>query len=190
MSARRVATADLLSGLRLVAAPVLPLVALRPRAFLALAALGGVTDALDGPVARRAGTAGPRGAVVDSVADVAFFGGLVAACLRAQPERARSLTPAVVAVAAVRGCAAATGVVRWGRPVLLHTWSNKAAGVGAGVGLACLTAWGRRGPLAAASLVAAGAAAEELWRVVTAAQMPDVDAPGVLGWVASRLARP
>lgn len=182
-------TADLLSGLRLVAAPALPLLVTRRRAFLALVAVCAASDALDGPVARRAGTAGPRGAVVDSVADGAFFGGLVVACVRAEPARSRSLVPVVTAVAAVRAGAAATGVVRWGRPVLLHTWSDKAAGVAAGAGLVCLTAWGRRGPLAAASVVAAGAAVEELWRVVTAAQMPDVDSPGVLGSVASRLAR-
>lgn len=186
----RLSTADLLSGLRLVAAPALPLLATRRRAFLALVAVCAASDALDGPVARRASTAGPRGAVVDSVADAAFFGGLVAACVRAQPERSRSLVPAAAAVAAVRAVAAATGVVRWGRPVLLHTWSNKAAGVAAGAGLVCLTAWGRRGPLVGASVVAAGAAAEELWRVATSARMPDVDAPGTLGSVASRLARP
>lgn len=189
MSPRRASTADLLSGFRLVAAPVLPLLATRRRAFLALAAVCAVSDALDGAVARRAGTAGPRGAVLDSVADTAFFGGLVAACLRTRPASVRSLAPAVAAVAAVRVGAAAAGVVRWGRPVLLHTWSNKAAGVTAGVGLVLLTAWGRRGPLVVASVVAAGAAVEELCRILGAARIPDVDAPGVLGSVASRLAR-
>lgn len=185
----RPSSAELLSGLRLVVAPALPLLATRRRAFLVLAAVGAASDALDGPVARRAGTAGPRGAVVDSVADAAYFCGLIAACVRAQPGRSRSLVPAVGVVAAARAGAAVTGVVRWGRPVLLHTWSDKAAGLCAGVGLVCLTAFGRRGPLVGASVVAAGAAVEELWRVATAARMPDVDAPGVLGSVASRLAR-
>lgn len=189
MGARRVSTADLLSGLRLVSAPALPLLAARPRAFLTLAALGAASDALDGPLARRAGAAGPRGAALDSGADAAFFAGLVVACLRVQPARSRSLAPAGVVVAALRGCAAAGGVLRWGRPVVLHTWSNKVAGLGAGIGLVCLTAWGRRGPLVVASALAAGAAVEELWQMLTAAQMPDADAPGVLGWVASRVAR-
>lgn len=188
MGPRPVPTADLLSGLRLLVAPALPLVATRRRAFVALAVAGAASDALDGPVARRSGTAGPHGAGLDSVADAAFFGGLVAACLRARPERSRSLAPVAAAVGAVRLGAAAVGVLRWGRPVLLHTWSDKAAGATAVVGLVCLTAWGRRGPLAVASVVAAGAAVEELWRVLTAVHIPDVDAPGVLGSVASRLA--
>lgn len=188
MRSGRVSTADVLSGLRLVLGPALPVAASHRRVFLALAAAGAASDALDGPVARRSGSACPRGAVVDSVADAAFFAGLVAACLRAEPERSRSLAPAVVVVAGLRLGAAVTGVVRWGRPVALHTWSDKAAGVAVGAGLVCLTAWGRRGPLAAASVVAAGAAVEELWQVATAVRIPDVDAPGVLGSVASRLA--
>lgn len=126
---------------------------------------------------------------MDSVADLAFFAGLVAAGLRAQPERCRSVAPSVAAVAAVRAGAAVTGVVRFGRPVFLHTWSNKAAGICSGMGLVCLTVWGRRWPLVIASAVAAGAAVEEVWRVGTAARIPDADAPGVLGSIASRLAR-
>lgn len=179
--------ADLLTGLRLLAAPVLPMVAGRPRAFVVVAATCAASDAVDGLLARRSGTASRRGAVLDSVADAAFFAGLVAACLRARPDASRALAPAVAGVTAVRGAAALVGAVRWGRPVLLHTWSDKAAGSAVVVGVVTLVARGSRGPLAGALVVAAGAAAEELRQVATAVRRPDVDDPGVLGSVASRL---
>ena len=91
MALPRWSTADLLSGLRLAAAPALPMMATRPRVFLAVAAVCAASDALDGPAR------------------------------------------------------------------------------------------------AAAFVVAAVAAVEELWIVSTVPRRPDVDAPGVLGSVASRL---
>lgn len=181
------AAADVLSGLRLLAAPALPLLARRRGAFVAVAGFCALTDALDGPVARRAGTAGPRGARLDSLADAAFFGGLVAACVVAQPRRARAFVPALVTVSALRGAAALVGARRWGRPVLLHTWSDKAAGAATVGGAVALVGLGRPEPLAIATAVAVGAGAEDLWQVLTAAGLPDVDDPGLLGSVASRL---
>lgn len=74
--------------------------------------------------------------------------------------------------------------------MLLHTWSDKAAGIAVGVGLVGSVLVGRRAPLVAATTVAALAAVEELYLVATARRTPDADAPGVLGSLASRLVAP
>ncbi|HWP64486.1 MAG TPA: CDP-alcohol phosphatidyltransferase family protein [Candidatus Limnocylindria bacterium] len=73
--------ADLLSLLRLGLALVLPFALVRGGGVPALIWIAGaVTDYLDGPLARRAGTAGPRGMALDSTADIAFvLGGLATA---------------------------------------------------------------------------------------------------------------
>lgn len=186
MTPGRLAPADLVSGVRLVAAPALPALAGRPAAFLAVAAVCAVSDLADGPVARRTGTAGPRGALVDSVADAVLLAALVIAAVVAEPGAVRALAPAVVAVTAVRIAALLIGAARHRRAVLLHTWSNKAAGVLAVVGMVVLVVSGARQLVVMALVVAACAAAEELW-TLAAAPAPDVDHPGVLGWVASRV---
>lgn len=182
-----VGAADLVTGARLVGAPLLPLVARRRGAFALLAGACAASDALDGPVARRTGTAGPRGARLDSAADAVLVAALAAAAVRAEPALVRPLVAPCAGIAAVRGAAAVVGAVRWGRPVLLHTWSDKAAGAAVVAGLVGVVLTGRPGPARAAGLVAAGAAVEELWQVLAARTEPDVDAPGALGSLASAL---
>ena len=45
--------------------------------FLAVYTLAGLTDALDGWLARKTGTASPFGARLDSIADLLFYGILI-----------------------------------------------------------------------------------------------------------------
>src|SRR5262245_60527633 len=65
--------ADALSGMRLLLAVAMPWLltggGVLPLAVWCLAAL---SDYVDGPLARRSGTPGMRGAVLDNVADIAF----------------------------------------------------------------------------------------------------------------------
>lgn len=99
-----------------------------PRAAVALLAAAGATDALDGPCARRAGTAGPAGARLDSAADAVLMAAVLVLLLRWLGQDALVLVPWVVAVAAVRGAALVVGRMRFGRWGSVHTWANKAAG--------------------------------------------------------------
>lgn len=71
--------ASFLTWSRLVAVPVLFIFAYAGMRdlFLGLFVLAGITDALDGYVARRTGTASRAGARLDSIADYAFFGSSV-----------------------------------------------------------------------------------------------------------------
>ena len=65
--------ANCITGLRMLGTLVLlGLVPLSP-AFYGVYALTGVTDALDGWVARKTGTASPLGARLDSCADLLFY---------------------------------------------------------------------------------------------------------------------
>ena len=97
-------------------------------AFLALYTLAGVTDMLDGYVARRTGAESDLGARLDSIADFV----LIVVCL------AKSL-PAisvptwlwiwVAAIALVKAANAISGFVVERRLVMPHTKANKVAGL-------------------------------------------------------------
>ncbi|MDO4796783.1 MAG: CDP-alcohol phosphatidyltransferase family protein [Coriobacteriales bacterium] len=97
-------------------------------AFFAIYALAGVTDMLDGYVARRTGTESDLGARLDSVADLA----LVVVCLA-------KILPAIAvpmwlwiwvgAIALVKVVNAVSGLVVEKRLVMPHTTANKVAGL-------------------------------------------------------------
>lgn len=96
--------------------------------FLPLYVAGGLSDLLDGPAARKTGSASRRGAVLDSAADFIF---LLAVLLRALPALRIPawLWQWAVGIAAIRCISLLAGAVKYRRCALLHTWSNKATGV-------------------------------------------------------------
>ena len=105
---------------------LLALPALSP-GFLAVYALAGATDMLDGFVARRAGTASELGARLDSISDFA----LVAVCLvKILPTVAVPiwLWIWVALIAAVKAANLISGFVMEKRPVMPHTTANRVAG--------------------------------------------------------------
>ena len=97
--------------------------------FFALYSLAGLTDALDGWLARRSGTASDFGARLDSIADLLFYS---VALLRLLPFLFRALPAeiwyAVALVVLVRLAAYGTAAVRYRRFASLHTWLNKLTG--------------------------------------------------------------
>lgn len=111
---------------------VLSLLLLRASActpvFYGLYGLCGLTDMIDGPIARRMGTASPRGARLDSVADLVFCGvcfGKIFPVLRFPLW----LWVWVALIFAGRVGNAVLGYQRAGRLVLLHTPLNRVTGV-------------------------------------------------------------
>lgn len=119
---------NLLSGGRLFLAGVMGILPVSGAAFAVLYLLCGLTDVLDGWLARRLRAESEFGAKLDSATDVCF---LCVSLVRLWPV----LRPGVpvllfaIGVACVRLCAAAAAWVRFGRPGFLHTWGNKLTGL-------------------------------------------------------------
>ena len=92
-------------------------------------ALSGLSDALDGWVARKTGTVSEFGARLDSAADLFFFGALLVRLLPAHwPVMPGMLRAAVAVVVLVRLAAYAAAALRYRRFVALHTRLNKLTG--------------------------------------------------------------
>lgn len=118
-----------LTGFRLVGA--LGMVLLEPMSlpFYILYTLSGISDALDGPVARRSHTASDFGAKLDSVADLVFYTVML---LRLLP-RLRQLVPVwiwtwVSLAVGARILVYLFVAVKLHRFASLHTWMNKLTG--------------------------------------------------------------
>ena len=124
------APADLMTLVRIPAALGLLWTAPLSPSFLLLYGLGGLSDLLDGPIARRPGTAGPSGARLDSIADVIFAAAALFRLLPAVlPELPNWVGAACIVIAAIRLTAYAVGAVRFRRLTALHTAANKATGL-------------------------------------------------------------
>lgn len=123
--------ADTITSLRIAFSLFLPLLPLGSTGFFAAYIFTGLTDALDGWLARKTGTASEFGARLDSIADLLFYGILL---LRLFPVFLQALPMAiwffVAAIALIRLAAYAAAAVRYHQFVSLHTWLNKLTGAG------------------------------------------------------------
>lgn len=95
--------------------------------FFLLYTLAGITDMLDGPIARRTHTASWRGARLDSLADVVFLAAVLYCLLPALSLPRRSLW-AIMGIAVLRCTAWLVGFLKYRRFTALHTLSNKLTG--------------------------------------------------------------
>ena len=122
-------SANTITALRI--AGTIGLVFLTPfsTAFFAVYALTGVTDVLDGWVARRTHTATAGGAMLDSVADLFFYSVMLLKLRYSLWELLpRSIWWAVGAILLIRLCAYGTAAVKYRRWASLHTYLNKLTG--------------------------------------------------------------
>lgn len=121
--------ADTVTALRIAASAVLLFLPLQSVGFLAVYTLTGLTDAMDGWLARKTGTASEFGARLDSVADLLFYGVLL---LRLFPVLWQRLPVeiwyAVAVIILVRLAAYAAAAIKYHRFSSLHTWLNKLTG--------------------------------------------------------------
>jgi CDP-diacylglycerol--glycerol-3-phosphate 3-phosphatidyltransferase len=102
----------------------------RPALFIALYALCGASDVLDGYLARRNGWVSSLGQKLDSAADFVFFASL--ACLvplkwGLQPFAAA--WPIIATVVAVRLASLAVVAIKFHSLAILHSLANKASGL-------------------------------------------------------------
>ena len=121
--------ADTITAVRMAASLILLIFPLRSAWFLAVYTLAGLTDALDGWLARKTGTASEFGARLDSMADLLFYGVLL---VRLFPVMRQALPVtiwyAVAVILIVRLAAYAVAAIRYHRFASLHTWLNKLTG--------------------------------------------------------------
>ena len=97
-------------------------------AFAALYVLCGLSDVLDGVIARKTGNMTELGARLDTVADLLFFCVSAAwVCVAAWPALVSCL-PWLGAVLVTRLAGMAIAAVKYRRFVILHTWANKRTG--------------------------------------------------------------
>ena len=152
--------ANALSALRIVLSVALLVPPVLSPTFLALYATSGLTDMLDGFVARRTRTESELGAKLDSAADLA----LAVVCL------VRILPIVVVPVwlwawvafiAAVKVLNVVSGFVMGKRLIMLHTTANKVAGLAAFLVPFAIPTFGIAAPSIPACVLATFAAVQE-----------------------------
>lgn len=119
-----------ITGLRMLGTLALAVTPLLSPGFYGVYTLTGVTDALDGWVARKTGTASEFGAKLDSWADLLFYavmiGRLFPVLYRLLPEE---IWWAVLGIVCLRLCAYAVAGIKYRTFASLHTWLNKLTGL-------------------------------------------------------------
>ena len=121
--------ADTITSVRMAASLFLLFLPLDSPAFFTVYTLTGLTDALDGWIARKTGAASDFGARLDSIADLIFYGAVL---IRLVPVLRQTLPGKIWYAAAgillVRLAAYGTAALRYHRFASVHTWLNKLTG--------------------------------------------------------------
>ena len=122
-------TADTVTSVRMAASLLLLFLTPQSREFFAAYALTGLTDVLDGWLARRTGTASEFGARLDSIADLLFYGVVL---IRFLPVLRQALPGeiwyAVAVILLVRLAAYVVAAIKYRHFASLHTRLNKLTG--------------------------------------------------------------
>ena len=129
MSLSMKALPNLLSGTRVALVPVLWILALRGEAVAVGVGLvaAGLTDVLDGPLARRSNAASARGAALDSLGDNLLAPSGAAWLVLLRPDVASRFAIPLVTWVALYACFIAVGLLKFRRFGNLHLYSSKAA---------------------------------------------------------------
>ena len=155
---------NILSALRIALSPVLVAMADQPVWLAAFMLLAGITDAIDGLIARRFDCHTALGARLDSVADWMFFISVGWIFCTRYESVLRACLFELLLVIAVRLIALVVGWVRFGRVVSVHTIGNKLSAMLAFVVLVRIVLYGPVpvGIMRSVLIVAIAAALEEL----------------------------
>ena len=119
--------ANIITGSRIVFSLLLLFIPLSSALFYIFYLFCGITDKIDGTVARKTGSTSTFGAKLDTVSDFVF---MVVAFIRFTPYLRIPvwLWVWIGIIATIKLCGAVWGFVRTGETVFLHTVLNKATG--------------------------------------------------------------
>ncbi len=178
---------NLLSAFRIACVPVLLLLAARGAvtAFLVLFALGLLSDALDGPLARRLGQETPFGARLDQWGDFALWAALPLAAWWLWPEIIRREAGYVAVAIACMLLPTAIAYVKYRAVPGYHTWSVKLGAVAMGIAVPLLLLFDVAWPFRVAALFQIVCAVDELGITWISAECRN-DVPSVLHAIRSR----
>lgn len=155
--------ADTITTMRMAASVFLLFLPLDTILFLVIYTLAGLTDVLDGWIARKSGKASEFGARLDSISDLLFYSVLL---IRLFPILYQTLPVeiwyVVLAIILVRLAAYITAAVKYHRFASLHTWMNKLTGASVFLLPYVLSVSSGVGYCWAVCMVAFAASAEEL----------------------------
>jgi len=119
---------NIVTGLRITLSLLLVFLLRDRTMFLIVYLAAGLTDALDGFLARRLRCQSRLGATLDSVADLCMFGVVIYALIVWMGGLPVLVIALVAAVTAIRVAALIIARVRFGRFAFLHTVGNKITG--------------------------------------------------------------
>jgi phosphatidylserine synthase len=155
---------NLLSGTRLLLAPVLLVQAWKgySNAFIVLAVIAFVFDALDGPIARWLNQVSELGPRLDTWADLAIYTVLPACLWWLWPEIIRRELLFVTLILAGLLFPGITGLIRFRRLTSYHTWLVKFSVLVTAFSLLALILGGPAMPFRVASFVCLAAGLEEV----------------------------
>ncbi len=97
--------------------------------FFIIFLLCGLTDLLDGIIARRTHSQSPLGARLDSFGDLLFFLTVLACVVMWAGEETLLLLPYIAAIVIVRFINMAIAAMRFHKFAIIHTYANKATGL-------------------------------------------------------------
>ena len=121
--------ADTITTMWMAATVFLFFLPLTSTLFVVIYTFAGITDVLDGWIARKSGKASEFGARLDSISDLFFYSVLL---IRLFPILYRTLPGeiwyVVLAIILVRLAAYITAAVKYHRFASIHTWMNKLTG--------------------------------------------------------------
>lgn len=144
--------------------------------FFGLYLLCGISDMLDGYLARRIKATSRIGALLDSVADFIFIS-LMAIILLPIVKLPAGLAAWLIGIAAIKLLTLLAGFLKYGTIAFLHTWSNKITGFAVFLFPLLCGIEGSNIPIAAGivCVMASMAATEELLITLTAKKLnPDI----------------
>ena len=119
---------NILTGLRIALSIILFWLLDNKTAFLIVYLVCGLTDALDGVIARRYHCESRLGSLLDSIADLCMFGAVIWALIVWMGGIAPLMLALVLAVTVIRITALMVARIKFGRFAMLHTIGNKITG--------------------------------------------------------------